>query len=254
VALAITLMSLLLLSALGLTLVLTTMTETEITGNYRDGREALHATEAGLERAVQDLLTAPDWNAVLSGQIRSGFADGSPSGVRVLPDGSTLDLTDVLNLANCGYPSRSCSSADMDARTRERPWGVNNPRYQMYAYGAIRDILPGGAIDSKYYVVVMVGDDPAENDGNPLQDGVDIDNPGRGVLMLRAEGFGPDGAHAIVETSVAQSETTDLERGYTGQGGQDEQNRRARASPVQTPGKALTRSEMAVSAGGLSVQ
>ena len=36
------------------------------------------------------------------------------------------------------------------------------------------------------------------------------------------------------------------ERGYTGQRGQDEQNRRARKAAVQTPGKALGRAELTI--------
>ena len=50
----------------------------------------------------------------------------------------------------------------------------------------------------------MVGDDPSENDGDPLQDGSDEDNPGAGVLALRAEAFGPGGAHRVIEATVAR--------------------------------------------------
>ncbi|MFB3854879.1 MAG: PilX N-terminal domain-containing pilus assembly protein [Vicinamibacterales bacterium] len=253
IALVLTLMALALLSALGLALVLTTSTETGISGNYRDSREALHAADAGLERAVQDLLTVPDWDRVLAGTTTSGFVDGSPGGVRVLPDGSTLDLSHVVNLANCEKIT-ACTGPEMDASTPERPWGANNPRFQLYAYGPVADLLPTGTIDSKYYVVVMVADDPAETDADPLHDGVALDNPGRGVLTLRAEAFGPGGAHTVVETSIARTDNTELERGYSGQRGQDEQNRRARKAAVETPGKALTRSEMSVSGGGLAVQ
>ncbi len=253
VALLITLSALLLMSALGIALVLTTQTETQIAGNYRDGREVLYAADAGLERAMQDLLTVPDWNTVLSGATTSGFIDGPAGGVRVLPDGSTLDLSHVVNNANCGRIT-ACTAADMDASTPERPWGANNPRFQLYAYGPIRDLLPTNTIDSHFYVVVMVADDASETDDDPLHDGADMTNPGRGVLTLRAEGFGPGGAHAIIETTVARTDSTELERGYTGQRGQDEQNRRARKAAVQTPGKALTRSEMALTSGGLVTQ
>ena len=51
--------------------------------------------------------------------------------------------------------------------------------------------------------------------------------------------------------TVARTDTTNLERGYTGQRGQDEQNRRARKAAVQTPGKALTQQEMGLSTGGI---
>jgi hypothetical protein len=104
----------------------------------------------------------------------------------------------------------------------------------------LNDLIPTGTVNSPFYVVVMVADDPSENDGNPLQDGVADTNPGRGVIGMRAEAFGPFGAHKAVELTIARTDTTELERGYTGQRGQDEQNRRARKAAVQSPGKALT--------------
>ena len=65
IALIVALMSMLLLTALGLGLVMTTMTETMITANYRDSGEAMYAADAGVERVMQDLLTVPDWNRIL---------------------------------------------------------------------------------------------------------------------------------------------------------------------------------------------
>ena len=67
VALILALMSLLLLTALGLALVLTTSTETMIAGNFSTAQEALYSADAGVERAMQDLLTVPDWNTILTG-------------------------------------------------------------------------------------------------------------------------------------------------------------------------------------------
>ena len=49
---------------------------------------------------------------------------------------------------------------------------------------------------------------------------------------------------------VARTDTTELERGYTGQRGQDEQNRRARKAAVQTPGKALDACRRSIRAAG----
>ena len=88
-----------------------------------------------------------------------------------------------------------------------------------------------------------MADDPADNDDNPLMDGGTANgaNPGTGVLSMLAYAYGPTGARRMIETTVARTDTTEIERGYTGQRGQDEQNRRARKAAVQTPGKALTR-------------
>ena len=57
---------------------------------------------------------------------------------------------------------------------------------------------------------------------------------------------GGRGAHKIIEVTLARTDSTEIERGYTGQRGQDEQNRRARKAAVQTPGGALTRNELTV--------
>jgi hypothetical protein len=192
----------LLMSVLGIALVLTTSSETIISSNFRDASEAAYAADAALERSIDDLLRAPDWNAVLTGSAQSAFIDGAPSGTRTLADRSTIDLGHVVNMANCGKVA-DCSEADLDAVTPQRPWGTNNPRWQLYAYGNLRGMLPNDRIDSPYYVLVMVGDDSSETDGQPLQDG--IDTPGAGVLALRAEALGPRGARRTIEMTIART-------------------------------------------------
>jgi hypothetical protein len=260
-AVVVALMAMMLMTALGMSLVLTTSSETMIAGNFRTGGEALYAADAILERSMDDLLTIPDWNKLLDGSLQSGFIDGLPSGERSLPDGTKLDLSQVLSFANCDKPT-TCSGPDMDAYTEERPWGVNNPRWQLFAYGNVTDLLPTGTINSPFYVVVMIGDDPSENDNTPLidggppaepggQQGQGQPNKGTGVIALRAEAFGPRGAHKVIEMTVAKTDTTELERGYTGQRGQDEQNRRARKAAVQSPGKKLDMQTLSGS-GGIS--
>lgn len=244
VALVIALMSMLLLTALGLGLAMTTMTETMITANYRDGGEAMYAADAGFERVMQDLLTIPDWNRILTGSVQSSFIDGAPSGTRTLPDGSTIDLLAATNMLNCAKVT-TCSVSDMNAWTPERSYTANNPRWQLYAYSRLADIIETGTVLSSMYVAVWIADDQAETDDDPTTDGGEVG--GRGVLLLRAEAFGPNGARSVIEATVARTDTSELERGYSGQRGQDEQNRRARKKAVETPGKALTRSDIDVS-------
>ncbi len=250
IALVIAMMAMLLMSALGIALVLTTSSETMIAGNFSNSSEALYAADAGVERSMEDILTVPDWNKLLDGSTQSAFVDGAPSGARTLPDGSTIDLTQALNMANCQKVT-TCSASEMNAITNERPWAANNPRWQVYAYARLADLLPAtDTINSPYYVMVMVADDPNETDGDTTKDGADATNPGSGVIAMRAEAFGPRGAHKVIELTLSRTDTTELERGYTGQRGQDDQNRRARKAAVQTPGKALTRQTMTLSTGG----
>jgi hypothetical protein len=192
----------------------------------------------------------------LNGSVRSPFIDGDPGGTRTLPDGTEINLSHVLNLANCEKIT-DCSEADMDTSTASRPWGTDNPRWQLYSYGPLHDLVPTGSVNSQFYAVVLVADDPSENDHDPTADGVTVDpeaadfNPGSGVLALRAEAFGPRGTQKVIEMTVARTDTTELERGYTGQRGQDEQNRRARKAAVGSVGKGLQTQSLNTTAGGI---
>ena len=251
VAIIIALLAMLLLTALGMAVSLTTTTERRISSNYRDGVETVYAADAAIERVIQDVLTVPDWNRILEGTATSSFVDGAP-GVRALPVGGSLDLAQATAMIRCG--KTSCSEGDIDQATDDRPWAKNNPRWQLYAHGAASDLVPTGTINSSVYVVIWIGDDPSENDDLPLIDGDETpnaancndpgdtcDNPGRGVVAMLAHAYGPGGVRRVIEATLARTDTTELERGYTGQRGQDEQNRRARKAAVQTPGKSLTR-------------
>ena len=60
IAMVVALMAMLLMSALGAALILTTSSETMIAGNFRDGGEALYAADGALERSIDDLLTVED--------------------------------------------------------------------------------------------------------------------------------------------------------------------------------------------------
>lgn len=255
VALVVAMMALLLMSALGVALIMTTSSETMIANNYRNSSEALYAADAVVERAMDDLLTVTDWNGLLSGSVQSAFVDGAPSGARHLPDGSTIDLVEAVNMANCGHASACSGSEVVSNATGDRPWAENNPVWRLYAYGPLNDMIPTRTINSPFYVVLMVADDPSENDNNPAVDGgppvSGPKNPGANVLALRAEAFGPRGAHKTIEVTLTRTDTLELERGYAGQRGQDEQNRRARKASVQTPGRALTMQQLSLSTGGI---
>ncbi len=166
----------------------------------RDATIALSAAEAALELAAADLVETPDWTLVLSGAIASPRIDGPASTPRISLGGQSLAPEQVANLATCGT-SAACSASACAAVTAERPWGTNNPRWRTYAHAPVDSATPGQAAT---YVVVLVGDDPAENDGDPERDGVAPGNPGAGIVLLRAEAFGPSGTRRVVEAAVAR--------------------------------------------------
>lgn len=64
-ALLTSLMAVLLLLALSGGLTLTTMTESSIAANQRDGIQTLYTAEAGIELAISRLGTIPDWSTVV---------------------------------------------------------------------------------------------------------------------------------------------------------------------------------------------
>ena len=69
VAMVIAMMALLLMTALGTALILTTSSETIIASTYRSGVEGMYAADAIIERAMQDLLKVPNWNMLLNGSM-----------------------------------------------------------------------------------------------------------------------------------------------------------------------------------------
>ena len=213
VALVAAAMAMMLLLALGATLILVTSSETAIAGNYRTGGEVLYAADAVVQRVIAEIKGVADWNALLDGSSRSSFVDGAPSGTRRLSDGSTIDLAHVVNLANCAKRT-TCSDAETAATTQARPWGANNPRWQLYAYGRLDDLAAGEPLASPYYVVAMVADDGSENDGEPRRDGVPfgaLPNPGKDVMLVRGEALGPRGAQRAVEVVLSRYRKDELD-------------------------------------------
>ena len=203
VALVAALMMMALLGALATSLTLAMVAETRIAAIYRDGVDALHAAEAAAAVAVEHLASTSDWNAVLAGLAPSSFTDGAPSGLRSTP-GGPLDLSVTTNVARCGR-ALGCTDANLSAATGERPWGSNNPRWQLYAYGRLRDLVP---VESDVYVVVWVGDDPAECDGTPEIDGgpcSDGVNPGANVVAMLAHAYAAAGVTQQIELTVGRA-------------------------------------------------
>lgn len=191
-------------TALTMAVVLATSTDTRIAAAFRAAHEVQAAADAGAQRGIVDLALMPDWTPALSGTVRSAFVDGPPGGVRQLADGSRVDIDLVASLANCGH-APPCTLAERQLVTASRPWGPNNPHWVPFAYGPLTALLPPGSAPSSSYLVVLVADDPAEQDGAPDVDG---GSPGAppGLILVRGEAFGPGGVHRAVELAVARPE------------------------------------------------
>jgi len=189
------------LSALGIGLMLSIFMDRLATGNLSGSVAMLFAADAGVELASRDLANAVDWSDLLSGVVQGEFTDGSPSGVRALPGGGALDLTAATNQLNCGRTT-ACTPAQLAANSRQRPWGANNPRWQLLAYGPMEQ-LTELMRPADCYLVVWIADDGREADGDPLVDASEGE-PGHGIVRVRAETFGVAGARRAIEAELAR--------------------------------------------------
>jgi Tfp pilus assembly protein PilX len=198
-----------LLSAIGLGLALTCGIEPTVAANFDASWAAIAAAESAVTLAAHDLAGTPDWSAALAGGWRSPLlAPAAPQDVvaGTVPPTGVATLT---HLATCQRPT-ACSTADVVDVTTDRPWGHNNPVWQVV--GRIR-AGPGLTLDTSvpFETVVWVGDDPGESDGNPAQDAAPDASgslrpaPGANRVLVRAEAFGPRAAHAAVEVLVSRS-------------------------------------------------
>jgi hypothetical protein len=205
-ALVVALIVMAVVAAVGLGLAATTSLEPLAAANYESSWAARFAAEAGIAVAAHELAGIGDWDLVLDGRVASAVLEHGAASVE-LPDGSHADLADLTALATCGHAG-SCSGAETAAFTVDRPWGPNNPRWRLFGHGRLDRLLGGGTGVPPVEVVVWVGDDPADTDGDPLRDSGAAPGggwqPGACVLAVRAEAFAPRSGHRTVIATVTR--------------------------------------------------
>ena len=207
IALLLTLMATLLLSALAGPLVMLTTSETAIASNYRNALEMFYAADAGVEYVLQELESMPQWNDILAGTVRSSFADAARR--PTLLDGSLLDLNQ--------------ETSSLQSGTDAVDWGGSNSlMWRLYVYGPMTEFLPTmEPIWGSMFIAVWVADDLSETDRNPLIDSNE-------TLTLHARAYGPSNSRKIVEVVGARHTGTadaDLEEPEAGEA------RRGRQAP-----------------------
>ena len=226
-ALLIALVATTMLSALGLGLVTLSSTETVVASNYRLGSEAAYAADAAIERVVSDVLRIRDWNQILNGQIQSSFVVGGQS--PVTPSGQQIDL--------------QAMTADLQAVTNaDFRRDANNPRWRLFAFGPLR-AMGAPPLPTHAFVIVWIGDDPFEVDGDPFVDG-------NGVLIARARALGAGRTARAVEITLTRAGLSD-ERGLVAQHGQAQSNEHWRGGAVHRPGRALAALDLNIMTGGM---
>ena len=202
IALIVTLLAISLFTALGLGLSLASSAARLADHNHEDAVALLNAAESALELAARDLSAIADWNRVLDGSARSPAVDGVPGGIRTIPAGGSLDLTRLTNQVTCGSDTL-CSDAQRASSTAERPWGADNPRWGLFMHTPLT-ALNNARLRQAVYIIVWIGDDAGETDGDPGVDGGSPGGEGRHVLRARAEAFGADGARRAIEAELVR--------------------------------------------------
>jgi hypothetical protein len=190
------------LSALGLGLTLAVFMDRLATGNMSGSVAMFYAADAGIELAARELARRADWDAVLAGGDTSAFTDGAPGGIRNIAGGGTVDLGSATNLLNCGVPT-NCTLAQMDASSRDRPWGANNPRWRLFAFGPMQQFAPL-LRPPPCYLAVWIADDSRERDGDPQSDAAEVGEPGHGIVRVHAEVFGARGSRRAIEAELVR--------------------------------------------------
>ena len=211
IALVAALMALAFVAAIGLGLVLTVSLEPVAAANYESAWAARFGAEAAVFVAAHELAATSAWDGALDGTVTSSRLT-SPAATVVLPDGTTASTAALTNQAVCGH-AEPCTRAETVAMTTDRPWGPNNPVWR--AFGVLRlepghAAVPGGV--PPVAVVVWVGDDPAELDGDPLHDTRPFADGSRGpgacAVCLRAEAFSARGGHRVMTALLARAGPT----------------------------------------------
>ena len=198
-ALVAVLLALVLLMALATGAVLTSITEIRIAGNFRDGLRARAAADAAAGIVMSGLRAEADWTQVLSGGTDGAW--GVPVELNpLMADGTRLNVARETSRLRCGL-GRSCTGPEMDEATTVRPWGANNPRWHLYLSSPLERWFPARNLPgARIHLVAWVGDDPAEADGLPEQDGP---GSGSGLLTIRARAYISEAISRTVEVVVA---------------------------------------------------
>jgi hypothetical protein len=200
IALVLVLLTMALVASVGLGLALSSTLAVVSVTNYAESVALLNAAEAGIDLAARELaVLAVD--EVLGGVRTSTCVDGPP-GSRTLPSGLTIDLPTMTNQLTCGRAA-PCTNAQVGQITATRPWGANNPRWRLFVHQLLPlPALPRPAPD--IYVVVWIGDDAREADGDPTTDGAGAGQEGRYIVRARAEAFGHRGGRRAIEAELAR--------------------------------------------------
>jgi hypothetical protein len=181
IAIVLALLVVSLLAAVALATMTTTDVEKMSAASEPNRLAVAYAAEAALELAIQELQAPPDWTSALNGSVTSSLRE---SGAAVW--GQTVDLAAMTTELQ----------ADTDAAEAR---GADTTRWRLFLFGSLSAMVPGRPRDVRPYLIVWVGDDRAESDGDPLVDG-------NRTIRVHARALGPRDARVDREAVLRRDE------------------------------------------------
>ena len=191
----------LMMSALGAALVLTTSSETTIAANFRNAQEGLYAADAALELAMDHLGAMPDWNPILEGRCSRRSSTARRPGCERWPTARCSILARALNTELPEAHRLQCVRADGE--------------HGAAAVGREQSGLAFVRLRTAFHLLPAPPSTPSTTSSfwrrttlrrmTAIRFRTDTKtNAGSGVLELRAEAFGPRGTHQVIELTVAR--------------------------------------------------
>ena len=171
-----------------------------LTMRHRLERQHLRQLAHGALDVAAATLADVSFDDALSGRVRASAGDAVAVTSYELAGGRVIELRAETAWLTCGRTS-SCTTADRRRVTAARPWGQANPQWAVVLQGLASRWWPGvwhrGSV-----VVVWVGDDAREVDGDPMADDATGPLTGQGIVRLHAVAYGMAGGRAAVEAEL----------------------------------------------------
>jgi hypothetical protein len=179
-----------LITALAVALIVSVSIETTIVGSARAAQEVFYAADAALERTLHELGLAPDWSGALASPptLRASFDDGV-SVVRG-PDGR------LLSMAGVTVERQAVSALSYGPGV----FRADAPVWRLFGHAPLAAVLPPGLIAQPGYLLVWVGDDGLDGDGDPSHDA-------NGQILVYVDAYGVAGARRGLEAAIARAGT-----------------------------------------------
>lgn len=180
-----------LFSAVAITTAVVVRVEILVADHYKDSAAALFAADAGLDAAIAELRTLPDWTIVVSGTRQSAYSQGPFAGRKAVPGGGSVFVC-------CGADS---ASARLATDTALSPLPARRTvQWRPFLWTALDAIAPRDP-PSRFLVVVWVANDEGDRAGGAANDTNE-------TVLIRSEAMEPRGARRIVEALLGRHPPT----------------------------------------------